>query len=62
MGWMIRYHGIFNYGKNESSSPWFIPGYGPRKSSLGLSLGISYTLPFHARDTQVDTKQTPAIQ
>ncbi len=45
MGWMIRYHGIFNYGKNSHSKPWFIPGYGPRSSSLGLSLGIYYTLP-----------------
>ena len=45
MGWMIRYHGIFNYGKNDHSKPWFIPGYGPRSSSLGLSLGIYYTLP-----------------
>ena len=47
MGWMIRYHGIFNYGKSSHSKPWFIPGYGPRNSSLGLSLGISYTLPLH---------------
>ena len=47
MGWMIRYHGIFNYGKNDHSKPWFIPGYGPRSSSLGFSLGISYTLPLY---------------
>ena len=47
MGWMIRYHGIFNYGKSNHSKPWFIPGYGPRGSSLGLSLGISYTLPLY---------------
>ena len=47
MGWMIRYHGIFNYSKNEHSKPWFIPGYGPRGSSLGFSLGISYTLPIN---------------
>jgi hypothetical protein len=51
LGWMIRYHGIFNYGKNEHSKPWFIPGYGPRGSSLGFSLGVSYTLPLH-RDAQ----------
>lgn len=51
MGWMIRYHGIFNYGKNSHSSPWFIPGYGPRSGSLGLSLSISYTLPLH-RESQ----------
>ena len=44
MGWMIRYHGIMNYGKNKNSKPWFIPGYGPRSSSLGLSLGIYYRL------------------
>ena len=54
MGWMIRYHGIFNYAKNEHSKPWFIPGYGPRGSSLGFSLGISYTLPLHRE------KQSPA--
>ena len=47
MGWMIRFHGIFDYGKNAHSKPWFIPGYGPRSSSLGLSLGLSYTLPFN---------------
>ena len=47
MGWMIRYHGIFKYGKNVNSSPWFIPGYGPRGSSLGFSLSIGYTLPLH---------------
>ena len=47
LGWMIRYHGIFNYGKNEHSRPWFIPGYGPRNSSLGFSLSLYYTLPLH---------------
>lgn len=61
MGWMIRYHGIFDYGKNANSKPWFIPGYGPRGSSLGLSLGIFYTLPLH-RETTVsgsDNYQQP---
>ena len=50
-GWMIRYHGIFNYGKNEHSRPWFIPGYGPRGSSLGFSMGLYYTLPLHRGTT-----------
>ena len=49
MGWMLRYHGIFNYGKSENARPWFIPGYGARKSSLGFSLGVSYTLPLPKR-------------
>lgn len=44
MGWMIRYHGIFSYGKNDHSKPWFIPGYGPRSGSLGLSLGLYYRI------------------
>ena len=47
MGWMIRYHSIFNYGKSDHSKPWFIPGYGPRNSSLSVSLNICYTLPLH---------------
>ena len=58
MGWMIRFHGIFNYGKNAHSKPWFIPGYGPRSSSLSLSLGLSYTLPFNrAPQSQQPTPQ-----
>jgi len=61
MGWMIRYHGIFNYGKNDNSKPWFIPGYGPRSSSLGLSLSISYTLPLHREAATITppTEGTP---
>ena len=60
MGWMIRYHGIFNYGKSDHSKPWFIPGYGPRSSSLGLSLGIYYTLPFSSKP--MGELPTPEIQ
>jgi len=65
MGWMIRYHGIFNYGKSDRSRPWFIPGYGPRSSSLGLSLGLYYTLPLGrgaksaSSTTPVNTQQQP---
>ena len=62
MGWMIRYHGIMDYGKNRHSKPWFIPGYGPRGSSLGLSLGIYYTLPLHreAKNRDSAAESTPA--
>ena len=59
MGWMIRYHGIFNYGKNAHSRPWFIPGYGPRRSSLGFSLGLSYTLPLRR---QASRRQETTVQ
>ena len=47
LGWLLRYHGIFNYGKNKNSRPWFIPGYGPKNSSLGISLSLYYILPWH---------------
>jgi len=50
MGWMIRYHGILNYANKQHSKPWFIPGYGPRRSSLGFTLGIYYTLPWRHKD------------
>lgn len=57
MGWMLRYHGIFNYGKNDHARPWFVPGYGPRNNSLGFSLSILYTLPLHHdTNTNNDTK------
>ena len=57
MGWMVSYHGIFNYGKNEHSKPWFIPGYGPRGSSLGLMFNVSYTLPL-SRESAAPTPST----
>ena len=47
MGWMIRYHSLFKCADKELSRPWFIPGYGPRNSSLGLSVSLYYTLPLH---------------
>ena len=62
MGWMIRYHGLFNYGKNEQSRPWFIPGYGPKKSSLGFSLSLNYILPMHRNRQTIDTSTTPQRQ
>ena len=62
MGWMIRYHGIFKYSKNDNSSPWFIPGYGPRGSSLGFSLSICYTLPLHREGTSVKGTTNPSQQ
>lgn len=58
MGWMIRYHGLFNYGKNDHSKPWFIPGYGPRSSSLGLSLSLNYTIPLHRSSAVSSTTPT----
>ena len=43
MGWMLRYHWLMNYGKNEHSRPWYVPGYGPRSNRLAFSATIYYT-------------------
>ena len=63
MGWMVRWHSLFNYGKREHSRPWFIPGYGPRNGSLGFSLSLYYTLPLHrgARSTKQATGSQPVL-
>ncbi len=47
LGWTVRYHWLFNYGKNEHSKPWYIPGYGARGNRLAVSLTLSYVLPFY---------------
>ena len=63
MGWMIRYHGLFNYGKSDNARPWFIPGYGPRNSSLGFSLTVSYTLPLpHGSELKGNVNEVKPIQ
>lgn len=60
MGWMIRYQGVFSYGKNEQSRPWFIPGYGLRKKSLGVAVSISYTLPLYREpEPQANSQPKP---
>jgi len=58
MGWAICYHTIFNYGKNDTSRPWFIPGYGPRSNPLGLSVSVCYTLPLYHEETPPATDNT----
>lgn len=51
MGWQIRYHTLFNYGKNENGKPWYIPGYGPRNGSVAASLSVYYTIPLGIKKT-----------
>lgn len=45
MGWTIRYKWLIKATDNENSSPWFIPGYGNRGSSLGITYSIYYKFP-----------------
>ena len=45
LGWMLRYHGVFSYGRSDYSTPWFIPGYGPRRGNIAFTFSVAYTLP-----------------
>ena len=63
LGWTIRYHGLFNYTKSENGKPWFIPGYGPRRGSLGFTFSLSYTIPLYKKHvTEVDKKNNNEIK
>jgi hypothetical protein len=44
-GWQVKYQGIFNYKKNSSSRPWYVPGFGPRDRRWGFSFSLYYTIP-----------------
>ena len=58
MGWMVRFHNMFSYGKSDRSRPWFIPGYGPREGSLAVSINLAYTLPLTRKSSQAATTST----
>lgn len=45
LGWMVRYHSLLSENKAPQGKPWFVPGYGTRKGSIGLSFSVYYTLP-----------------
>ena len=49
VGWDVRFKFRITQTTGEVGPPWFIPGYGPRKGSLGLSLGFYYTLPIRSK-------------
>lgn len=58
MGWQAKYHGVFSYKKNGYSSPWFIPGFGPRNRKFSFSMSIYYTIPLSVRKwPQVEVKE-----
>lgn len=44
LGWTIRYHGLFNYGKNDNAQPWFIPGYGSKRQNIAFTFSVAYTI------------------
>lgn len=44
-GWAVRYHGILHCTNPATGQPWYVPGYGPRTSTLAASFSIYWTLP-----------------
>ncbi len=42
MGWTARYHYLFGSKENESSTLWFIPGYGTESSPFGFTYTLGY--------------------
>lgn len=49
VGWAFSYHSILHESKNIHGSPWYIPGYGSRTSSISGALTVTYTLNLSGR-------------
>lgn len=58
LGWMVRYHNLLGENKAPQGKPWFIPGYGTRKGSFGLSFSAYYTLPVCKKAAKDDNETT----
>ena len=59
-GWALKYHFLFNYKKNPTADPWYIPGYGTRGSAITGGLSIYYTIPFNKNKWPDDDKAKDA--
>lgn len=44
-GWAVRYHRMMRQSGGYYGDPWYIPGFGPRRSKIGAAFSIMYTLP-----------------
>lgn len=52
-GWSFRYQTILHKSKAEYGEPWYIPGYGSKKSSVTGSFTFTYTIPFKKKEVSV---------
>jgi len=43
VGWALKYHSILNESANQYGDPWYIPGYGMRRSSFSGAINLIYT-------------------
>jgi len=63
LGWEAKFHGIFNYKKNQNGKPWYIPGYGVRTGKWAFGISVYYTIPLNrdrwpSKDKNKDQKKT----
>lgn len=52
-GWSFRYQKILHETDAQYGLPYYIPGYGSRKSSVTGTFSITYTLPFRKKEVVI---------
>lgn len=55
MGWTVRYHFKFKISDGANSSPWYIPGYGPKSDHFSATFSLIYTLPLASKKSATET-------
>lgn len=48
-GWSVKYHRLIKESVAKYGRPWYIPGFGTRGSTLGLSFSVMYTIPIKGK-------------
>lgn len=43
LGWALKYHSILHESANKYGDPWYVPGYGMRRSSFAGAINLIYT-------------------
>lgn len=58
LGWAFKYRMLLHESKCEYGSPWYIPGFGTRNSSLAGAFNVMYTIPLGKKKAKSTTTQT----
>ncbi|MDE7388193.1 MAG: hypothetical protein K2M97_02950, partial [Muribaculaceae bacterium] len=66
VGWNVKFHKIFHSSRAPYGRAWYVPGYGTRRSPMGVSLSVMYTIPLHRHKHEpsltTDTEDTQNIK
>lgn len=60
-GWNIRYHRIAKESAAKYGRPWYIPGFGTRGGTLGLSFSVMYTIPIKNKKKAIGAQEEAPI-